>query len=40
MEDGKGLRDVRGIIVRGIIRKTPFSIPLTNVPLTSGFFRQ
>ena len=34
MEDGKGRRDVRGMIVRGIILKTLFPIPLTDIPLT------
>ena len=35
-----GLSEVRGMMVRGIIRKTPSAIPLTNIPLTSRFFRQ
>jgi hypothetical protein len=36
---GKGRRDVRGMIVRGIIQKTLFPIPLTNIPLTLDFSR-
>jgi hypothetical protein len=34
MADGKGRRNVRGMMVRGINLKTLFSIPLTNIPLT------
>ena len=40
MTDGKGRRNVRGMIVRGIILKTRFSIPLTNIPLTLDFSRK
>jgi hypothetical protein len=39
MEGGKGRRDVRGMMVRGIILKTLFPIPLTIIPLTLDFSR-
>jgi hypothetical protein len=34
MADGKGRGDVKAMIVRGIILKTLFSIPMTYIPLT------
>jgi len=39
IEDGQGRREVRGMIVRGIILKTPFLIPLTTIPLTAAVSR-
>jgi hypothetical protein len=37
MEHGKDRTDVRGMSVRGIIRKSHFPIPLANIPLTFDF---
>jgi hypothetical protein len=37
MADEKGLRNVKGMTVRGIILKSLFPIPLTTIPLTLAF---
>ena len=40
MTDGKGRKDVRGMVVTGIILKTCFPIPLTDIRLTLNLSRK